>query len=216
MGPEKKTLEPIGSSEMLVFPGMRKIYGNPYIKCLLPFARQTSHVPSFPTSRLPRFYTSYAYAWPRCVVMSISRTFTKMRGRMVILRSLKKSVAPSTLKRSCYDFFLWKPPETAFEMPTNANRKCNLYLAWCEKESDPFIPSLHLCQGRTKIDHIDMLFFRPLEGQVVVTKGDLIITSQFIRFYCNCGSGHLAKKALSPASADLWFVNRARLWVHSS
>ena len=138
-----------GSSEMLVLPGMRKIYGDPYIKCLLPFVRQTSHVPSFPTSSLPRFYTSYAYAWPRCVVMSISRTFTKMRGRMVILRSLKKSVAPSTLKRSCYDFFLWKPPETAFDMPTNANRKCNVHLAWCEKESDPFIPSLHLCQVRT-------------------------------------------------------------------
>ncbi len=102
--------------------GCAKSLGNPYIRCLLPFVRQTSHVPSCP--RWPRFYTSYA--WPRCVVMSISRTFTKMRGRMVILKSLKNRVAPSTLKRSCYDFFLWKPSETRFEMPTNANKQVQL------------------------------------------------------------------------------------------
>ena len=75
------------------------------------------------------------------------------------------------------------------------------------------LSSLHSIYAKAEqIKHTDMLIFHPLEGQVVVTKGDLIITSlnrsrrkcsQFLCFIANAFPGIWQKEALSPASATL-------------
>lgn len=212
--------EPIGSSEMLVLPGMRKIYGNPYIKCLLLLQGKRVMCPHVLgcLDFIPPMLDQDAWSCrsrarsPRCE----DAWWSSRAWRKAWHQALRKEVAMFS--------FLNHPKlhSRCQQMPTES---ATCILHGVKTNQILSSPSLHLFQGQTNKTH-DMLIFRPLEGQVVVTKGDLIITSlnrsrrkkrhkmlttlsdavltwpwaisptmlAVSTFYCKCRPGHLTKQ----------------------